>query len=171
MVREIACVCAIFCWSYPLPCLPCLSTHSTYVLLVSPLLCSPLGFLITNPSRHRIFCCVISISFLCEYKCGRHACFCPLCSISVVSDVFLSTNTHTRTHTCFFHSAAKVSSKGRLISSSFAQAPHGPVGWGYKAQGQAEIETCKLQNRKNKTESGGEKNIRGFVFFSQFSYC
>lgn len=151
--RDCMCVCD-FLLVVP-PSLPSLLVHP---LNICPSrLSSPLGFLITNPSPHRIFCCVISISFLCEYKCGWHACFRPLCSISVVSDVFLSTNTRTRTHTCLFRSVAKVSSKGCLISSSFAQAPHGPVGWGYKAQGRAEIETCKLQNRKNKTESGGEK--------------
>lgn len=120
------CVCD-FCQSYPLRCLPCLSTHSTYVLLSYPVfLCSLLIIIYFVVSFLPVFRAIINVGGMCV--CVAE---CPLCYTSVLSDVFISINTHINTHTCLFHSAAKLSSKGCLISS-VAQAPRVPVGWRYK---------------------------------------
>lgn len=63
---------------------------------------------------------------------GTHVSFVTgraLCVPLELSDVFISIKTHIHT-LCLFHSAAKLASKGCLISSSAAQAPHVLVGWG-----------------------------------------
>ena len=72
------------CQFYPLRCLSCLSTHSTYVSCSSSH-----WFLVSNPSRHPILCCVIFTSIS-----GLHACLCLLCSIFAECDLFISINTH-----------------------------------------------------------------------------
>lgn len=141
------CMCVWFLPVVP-PSLP--SQHVHPLNICPPLLSCPFLSCLSSPplSSSIILLMIIYFavsfppSYLFEYKCGWYACLCrrecPLCLTSELSDVFISVNTHTYTH-CLFHSTAKLSSKGGLSSSSVAQAPHVPVGWGYKKRGGAEL--------------------------------
>lgn len=161
------------------------STSSPLFPLLSSLLLPPHP-LCANLLRHHTLCCVISISSLS----GRWACLCPLCSIS---DVFISVNVHVQGHTqthrrAFFffpRSAAKLSSKPCLISSSsVAQAPHASAGRGYEAWGRGRVDTwCPLSlrtvNLPGEAEGEGKKNLLAgsclssklFIFVEKLRVC
>lgn len=67
-------------------------------LLVHPLnIC--LLLLVPNPSHHLILGCVISPRIIC----GSHACLCPLCSVLVDGEPFLSINRERFTLQPYFH--------------------------------------------------------------------
>lgn len=128
------CVCAILDSRTPLLCLPCLSTHSTYVLFSSPLLLSSYNL----QSSYIVLCCVISawvwiwviwvfVSERVPFVLHSNAFWC------------IYIHKHTYTYTVPFSLCSQTLIKRVFdFSSSAAQAPHVPVGWGYKEQGGAE---------------------------------
>lgn len=137
--------------SYPLPCLPCLSTHSTYVL---PCSLSSLPLLIPN---HQIFCCVISTSLLSELKYGWHTCFfchrkCPLCSTWAFWCIYIHKHTNTHTHTVPFSLCSQTLIKGVFDFFFCCPGPTCPSRMGVERAGRGcaiSLELSEAQNYKS----------------------
>lgn len=101
-----------FCQFYPLPCLSCLSTHSTYVSCSSSH-----QFLVPNLPRHLIFCCVISTSYNTWVACLFG---------SFVLNLSRMWCNYLHKHACFY-SVANLSSNGFSFFVCFPVFFHCPV--------------------------------------------